>query len=63
MMKDRINKASQYTERNAQEKYIFEQAKLYMVAVAKYDKTATMTDIVQEIRDALSRTWGWLGKE
>lgn len=57
-----MNKASQYKERNAQEKYIFEQAKLYMVEVAKYDKTATMTDIVQEIREALSRTWGWVGK-
>lgn len=63
MMKEKINKASQYTERNAQERYIYDQAKLYMVEVAKYDKTATMTDIVQEIRDALSRTWGWLGKE
>lgn len=57
-----MNKASQYTERNAQERYIFEQAKLYMVEVAKYDKTATMADIVQEIRDALNRTWGWVGK-
>jgi len=62
-MKEKAKKQTSYTERNAIEKYVFDQARLYLMAVRKFDAQSTMEQVVVEVREALSRTWGWMGRK
>lgn len=62
-MKEKPDKRTTYVEKNAFERYVWDQAKKYMIAVRKLDPDATMNDIVIEVRGALNRSWGWIGKE
>lgn len=59
-MKEKPHKATRLGERFASRLEISRRMREYAVAVRKFDPTATDEQLVEEVREALNRTWGWV---